>query len=253
MRLVHPSGAPAATHSAPTSSHASPREHERAGHPRRVAIGPPPRAAHLGAAHHRAPGEALPRATTRQPGWTGRGGSVRGIRSALREAIGDRSIDLIPCVGGVFRLNEDVSGSDYGRLAVGCDAAKQSTDPERLRAVLSRAADGIRGEAFAGADYNWLVEGQEHVRSLAIDALSTDAQLCANAGKLDAAIETLDHRPSTCSARGWPPLGSPAHAGCPIGKALLRRRRVSLVPLRKGFPTAGTLHYSGSYPFWVGV
>ena len=117
---------------------------------------------------------------------------TRGTRPALREALGDRSIDPIPSVGGVFRLNEDVIGSDYGRLAAGRDAARRITDPEHRLAVLTRAADGIRGEPFAGADYNWLVEDQEHVRSLAIDTLSTVAQLYADAGELDAAIETLD-------------------------------------------------------------
>jgi DNA-binding SARP family transcriptional activator len=117
---------------------------------------------------------------------------TRGTRPALREALGDRSIDPIPCVGGVFRLNEGVIGSDYGRLAAGRDAARRITDPEHRLAVLTRAADGIRGEPFAGADYNWLVEDQEHVRSLAIDTLSTVAQLYADAGELDAAIETLD-------------------------------------------------------------
>ena len=117
---------------------------------------------------------------------------TRGTRPALREALGDRSIDPIPCVGGVFRLNGDVIGSDYGRLAAGRDAARRITDPEHRLAVLTRAADGIRGEPFAGADYNWLVEDQEHVRSLAIDTLSTVAQLYADAGELDAAIDTLD-------------------------------------------------------------
>jgi DNA-binding SARP family transcriptional activator len=117
---------------------------------------------------------------------------TRGTRPALREALGDRSIDPIPCVGGVFRLNEGVIGSDYGRLAAGRDAARRITDPEHRLAVLTRAAEGIRGEPFAGADYNWLVEDQEHVRSLAIDTLSTAAQLYADAGELDAAIETID-------------------------------------------------------------
>ena len=110
----------------------------------------------------------------------------------LREALGDRSIDPIPCVGGVFRLNTDVVGSDYERLAAGRNAARSTTDPEQRLAVLTRAADGIRGEPFAGADYNRLVEDQEHVRSLAIDTLSTIAQLYADVGELDAAIETLD-------------------------------------------------------------
>jgi len=117
---------------------------------------------------------------------------TRGTRPALREALGDRTIDPIPCVGGVFRLNADVIGSDYGRLVAGRDAARRSTDAKHRLAVLTRAADGIRGEPFAGADYNWLVEDQEHVRSLAIDTLSTVAQLYADAGELDAAIETLD-------------------------------------------------------------
>jgi hypothetical protein len=36
------------------------------------------------------------------------------------------------------------------------------------------------------------MEDQDHVRSLAIDTLSTVAQLHAGAGELDAAIETLD-------------------------------------------------------------
>ena len=117
---------------------------------------------------------------------------TRGTRPVLREALGDRTIDPIPCVGGVFRLNADVIGSDYGRLVAGRDAAKRSADAEQRLAVLTRAAHGIRGEPFAGADYNWLVEDQEHVRSLAIDTLSTVAQFHADAGELDAAIETLD-------------------------------------------------------------
>jgi DNA-binding SARP family transcriptional activator len=41
-------------------------------------------------------------------------------------------------------------------------------------------------------DYSWLVEHQEHVRSVAVDTLSQLADLHAAAGDLDKAIETVD-------------------------------------------------------------
>jgi nucleoid-associated protein YgaU len=117
---------------------------------------------------------------------------TRGTRPALREALGDPSVDPIPCVGGVFRLNPDVLSSDYRRLVTGRHAASQTSNREHRLALLARATQDVRGEPFADADYNWLVEHQEHVRSLAIDTLSTVAELYADLGDLDAAIEALD-------------------------------------------------------------
>jgi DNA-binding SARP family transcriptional activator len=117
---------------------------------------------------------------------------TRKTRSVLRELVKNRELDPIPSAGGVFRLNPEITGSDYGRLVAGRDAARQVPDADQRLVLLSRATDGVRGEPFAGADYAWLVEHQEQVRGLAIDVLSDLAQLQAEAGNLDAAIKTLD-------------------------------------------------------------
>ena len=63
---------------------------------------------------------------------------------------------------------------------------------EHRVALLTRATDGIRGAPFTHADYSWLVEDQEHVRSVAVDTLSQLAELHAAAGDLDRAIETVE-------------------------------------------------------------
>ena len=127
------------------------------------------------------------------PVWRGRWAKgTRSTRAALRDALGDQSVDPIPSTGGVFRLNPEVVGSDYARLVAGRALAKPIELSEHRLAILARATDGVAGEPFAQADYNWLVDHQEHVRNLAIDTLNDLAQLQAAAGDLDAAIDTLD-------------------------------------------------------------
>jgi len=117
---------------------------------------------------------------------------TRGSRPALRQALGDPTIDPLPFHGGVFRLNPDLISSDFRRLLAGRDAALASAVPEHRVALLTRATEGIRGAPFTHADYSWLVEHQEHVRSLAVDTLSQLAELHAAAGDLDRAIDTLE-------------------------------------------------------------
>jgi nucleoid-associated protein YgaU/DNA-binding SARP family transcriptional activator len=125
--------------------------------------------------------------------WRGRWvWGTRGTRAALRKLLGDDSLDPLPPAGGVVRLNPDIVSSDYGRLTAGRAAARQATAPEHRLALLARATDGIRGEPFAGAPYNWLVEEQENVRSAAIDTLQELAHLHADRGDLDAAVLTID-------------------------------------------------------------
>jgi len=117
---------------------------------------------------------------------------TRGSRPALRQALGDPSIDPLPFSAGVFRLNPDLVSSDFRRLLAGRDAALATTVAEHRVALLTRATDGIRGAPFAHADYNWLVDHQEHVRSVAVDTLSQLAELHAAAGDLDRAIDVLE-------------------------------------------------------------
>ena len=125
--------------------------------------------------------------------WRGRWvWGTRGTRAALRKLLGDESIDPLPSAKGVVRLNADIVGSDYGRLIAGRDTAKRMTAPEDRRVLLARATEDLRGEPFAGAAYNWLVEEQEGVRALAIDTLRDLAHLHADLGDLDAAVLTMD-------------------------------------------------------------
>ena len=117
---------------------------------------------------------------------------TRGTRPALREAFGDSTIDPMPFDGGVYRLDPDLVSSDFRRLLAGRDAALDTPVPEHRVALLTRATEGIRGAPFTKADYLWLADDQEHVRSVAVDTLSQLAELHAAAGDLDKAIDTLD-------------------------------------------------------------
>ena len=117
---------------------------------------------------------------------------TRGSRPALREALGDSTIDPMPFDGGVYRLDPDLVSSDFRRLLAGRDAALATTHPEHRVALLTRGTEGIRGAPFTKADYLWLADDQEHVRSVAVDTLSQLAELHAAAGDLDKAIDTLD-------------------------------------------------------------
>ncbi len=117
---------------------------------------------------------------------------TRGTRPALRQALGDPTADPLPCQAGVYRLAPDLVSSDFGRLLAGRDAALATAVPEHRVALLTRATEGIRGAPFTHADYNWLIEDQEHVRSVAVDTLSQLADLHALAGDLDRAIEAVD-------------------------------------------------------------
>ena len=117
---------------------------------------------------------------------------TRGSRPALRQALGDATIDPLPFHAGVFRLNPDLVSSDFQRLLAGRDAALATAVPEHRVALLTRATEGLRGAPFTHADYNWLVDHQEHVRSVAVDTLSQLAELHAAAGDLDRAIDTVE-------------------------------------------------------------
>ncbi|PZR83500.1 MAG: hypothetical protein DLM65_01805, partial [Candidatus Aeolococcus gillhamiae] len=117
---------------------------------------------------------------------------TRKTRAALRELLGDRGVDCLPCVGGRFRLNEEIVSSDYGRLVAGRAAARQTADPEARRAILAGATQDVRGEPFANAAYNWVIEDETAVRSMGMAALEELATLHATAGDLDAAVEALD-------------------------------------------------------------
>jgi nucleoid-associated protein YgaU/DNA-binding SARP family transcriptional activator len=117
---------------------------------------------------------------------------TRGTRPALREAFGDSTIDPMPFDGGVYRLDPDLVSSDFRRLLAGRDAALDTPVREHRVALLTRATEGIRGAPFTKADYLWLADDQEHVRSVAVDTLSQLAELHAAAGDLDKAIDTLD-------------------------------------------------------------
>jgi DNA-binding SARP family transcriptional activator/LysM repeat protein len=120
---------------------------------------------------------------------------VRGTRSTrpvLRQALGHPTIDPLPFHAGVYRLDPDLVSSDFRRLLAGRDAALATTVPEHRVALLTQATDGIRGAPFTHADYSWLVEHQEQVRSVAVDTLSQLAELHAAAGDLDRAIDTVE-------------------------------------------------------------
>jgi nucleoid-associated protein YgaU len=117
---------------------------------------------------------------------------TRGTRPPLREALGDATIDPLPFDRGVYRLDPELVSSDFRRLLAGRDAALATTVPEHRVALLTRATDGICGAPFTQADYLWLVDDQEHVRSVAVDLLSQLAQLHAAVGDFDKAIVTVD-------------------------------------------------------------
>jgi DNA-binding SARP family transcriptional activator len=117
--------------------------------------------------------------------------AVRATRASLRDTLG---LDANPIVsaGGVFRLNRDLVSSDHERLVAGSEAARHIDDPHRRQELLASATDGLNGEPFAGAEWNWLVDHQERVRNVAVDALTDLAQLEADSDDLEAALETLD-------------------------------------------------------------
>ena len=117
---------------------------------------------------------------------------TRGTRLALRQALGDQTIDPLPFHAGVYGLNPDLVSCDFRRLLAGREAALATSVPEHRVALLTRATQGIRGAPFTHAGYNWLLEDEEHVRSVAVDTLAQLAELHAAAGDLDRAIDTLE-------------------------------------------------------------
>ncbi|MDQ2960769.1 MAG: bacterial transcriptional activator domain-containing protein, partial [Candidatus Dormibacteraeota bacterium] len=117
---------------------------------------------------------------------------TRKTRAALRDLLGDRTVNCLTCVGGLFRLNDEMVSSDYGRLLAGRRAARETADAEARRALLATATRDLRGEPFANAAYNWLIEDEAAVRSRAMTALEELARLHADAGDLDAAVMALD-------------------------------------------------------------
>jgi nucleoid-associated protein YgaU/DNA-binding SARP family transcriptional activator len=117
---------------------------------------------------------------------------TRGTRLALRQALGDQTIDPLPFHAGVYGLNPDLVSCDFRRLLAGREAALATSVPEHRVALLTRATQGIRGAPFTHAGYNWLLEDEEQVRSVAVDTLTQLAELHAAAGDLDRAIDTLE-------------------------------------------------------------
>ena len=61
---------------------------------------------------------------------------TRGTRPALRQALGDPTIDPLPFHAGVYRLDPDLVSSDFRRLLAGRDAALDTTFPEHRVTLL---------------------------------------------------------------------------------------------------------------------
>jgi DNA-binding SARP family transcriptional activator len=131
---------------------------------------------------------------------------VRKTRLQLRQLTGlGTAVDFIPRGDLGYRLNRDLIDTDLWRLEAGIAAAQRTDDLEERRWLLQGATRGIRGIPLAGAGeqghrtrggdvpaYEWLIEEQPRLQQRAMATLSRLAELHAEAGDVNAALQAVE-------------------------------------------------------------
>lgn len=120
--------------------------------------------------------------------WTALGN----LRSRLRGP-DQRHVDVLVKTGDVYRAQTEVLEVDLWRFQNALGDAAHTHDPQTAREALANAAGLYRGDLLAAADYLWIEPAREDLHRRALDAHARLAELHAGAGRVEVAIETLEH------------------------------------------------------------
>jgi DNA-binding SARP family transcriptional activator len=117
--------------------------------------------------------------------------SFSDLRVRLREA-GGEDLEVLAKAGEHYRPCAEEIACDLWELQRCLEEASRTEDPETARAALRRAVTAYRGELLAGVDRPWVEPVRQDLHRRALDAHLRLAELEDQAGRGDAAVETLE-------------------------------------------------------------
>ena len=117
--------------------------------------------------------------------------SFSDLRARLREA-GGEDLEVLTKAGEHYRPNQAEIACDLWEFQRCLEEASRTADPETARAALRRAVGAYRGELLAGLDRPWVEPVRQDLHRRALDAHLRLAELEDQAGRSDAAAETLE-------------------------------------------------------------
>ncbi len=115
---------------------------------------------------------------------------VGNLRNRIRHILGitpKQRGDPVINTGGHYHLNPDLIDVDWWRVQDALAQATATTDPALREAALWRARDAFHGPLAEGAEYEWILQDQEHARRQGVIIHTQLAALLADADPQQAA------------------------------------------------------------------
>jgi DNA-binding SARP family transcriptional activator len=118
---------------------------------------------------------------------------VSNLRNRIRHILGITAEDGDPVIntGGHYHLNPDLVSVDWWTVQDALAAATATTDPEQQRSLLQAARDAFGGTLAEDAEYEWVLQDQEHVRRQGV-ILHTQLAALTGEANPDQAAELLE-------------------------------------------------------------
>ena len=113
------------------------------------------------------------------------------LRSRL-ERVGAGHLEVLSKVGDHYRVNEAEVTCDLWDFECALERGARATEAEVAAAALRRAVDAYSGDLLSDWDPAWVETVREHLRRRALDACLRLGTLEEEAGRLDAAVVTLE-------------------------------------------------------------
>ncbi len=114
------------------------------------------------------------------------------LRSRLRAADGTAGLEILVKTAGRYRPETDQFDVDVWQFQAALATAARSPDSTTAREALEAATATFHGDLLHGDDHLWVEPLREELHRRAIDAHLRLAELQADAGNPDAALETLE-------------------------------------------------------------
>ena len=118
--------------------------------------------------------------------------SFSDLRGRLREAGGD-DLEVLTKAGEHYRPCASEIACDLWQFQAALGEAARADAPEIARAALQRAVDTYRGDLLVGTDRPWVEPVRQDLHRRSLDAHLRLAELEEQSGRLDAAVEVLEH------------------------------------------------------------
>jgi len=115
------------------------------------------------------------------------------LRSRLRGTGDCPDMEVLAKAGALYRPQTQILDVDLWRFQAALGNAAAANDPSSAMEHLQRAVASYQGDLLDGADYLWAEPAREDLHRRGLDAHLRLAELQAEAGSPEAALETLEH------------------------------------------------------------